>query len=212
MSDSHIPDEDAFFDNIDDDEEFLDDPEALDAADQADMDDAVERIPSEKESLTPAGKIAKLEEELATTKDRMLRLAADLENTRRRADKEKADAQKYGMTGFARDLLTVADNFQRALALLPENHDEITVEMVQGIVGGIEMTEKELLKAFDRNGITRIDPKGEKFDPNLHQAIAQVPGTGGIEKDHIVDVAAPGFTIGERVLRAAMVTVSTGPV
>ncbi|MEE9330219.1 MAG: nucleotide exchange factor GrpE [Parvularculaceae bacterium] len=209
MSDDHIPDEDALFDNIDDDDQFLDDPDAIV---EEDLSDSVEKVAPKKAPLSAAEKLAKLEAELADTKDRMLRIAADLENTRRRGEREKQDAAKYGLTGFARDLLGVADNFQRAFALLPENRDEVTPEMVQGILGGIEMTEKELLKVFARNGITRVDPKGEKFDPNLHQAIAQVPGVGGIPRDHVVDVAAPGFTIGDRVLRAAMVTVSTGPV
>ncbi|MEM1410533.1 MAG: nucleotide exchange factor GrpE [Pseudomonadota bacterium] len=154
-------------------------------------------------------RIAELEAELAAEKDRLLRLAADLENTRRRADREKQEAARYGITGFARDLLSVADNFSRALELAPDDPSQMDTDGFRGLINGMRMTEKELITVFERNGIERISPAGEKFDPNRHQAIAQVPGNGE-PKDHVVDVAAPGFVIGERVIRAAMVTVSTG--
>ncbi len=155
--------------------------------------------------LTPEGQILKLEEELNETKDRMLRLAAELENTRRRAEREKQEATKFGISAFARDMLAVADNFQRALAAAPEEQDEA----LQSFINGIRLTEKEMMAALQRNKVERVDPAGDRFDPNLHQAIAEVPGTGepaGI----IVDVVQPGFVIGERVLRPAMVTVSNG--
>lgn len=154
-------------------------------------------------------RIAELEKEIEAEKDRALRLAADLENTRRRAEREKSEASKYGITNFARDLLSVADNFARALELAPDDPSQMDAKAFQGLINGMRMTEKELLTVFERNGIKRLEPKGEKFDPNIHQAIAQVPGNGE-PKDHVVDVAAPGFIIGERVIRAAMVTVSTG--
>ncbi|MEM9840008.1 MAG: nucleotide exchange factor GrpE [Pseudomonadota bacterium] len=154
-------------------------------------------------------RIAELEAEVAGEKDRALRLAAELENTRRRADREKGEAAKYGITGFARDLPSVADNFSRALELAPEEPSQMDAEGFRGLINGLRMTEKELITVFERNGIQRISPAGEKFDPNIHQAIAQVPGNGE-PKDHVVDVAAPGFVIGDRVIRAAMVTVSTG--
>ncbi|MEM8770099.1 MAG: nucleotide exchange factor GrpE [Pseudomonadota bacterium] len=144
--------------------------------------------------------------------DRLLRMAAELENTRRRAEREKADAGKYAIATFARDLLGVADNFSRALQAagvqgdtVPEGHSEA----FNGLVAGIQMTEKELLKALQRHGVEKVFPAGEKFDPNLHQAVANIPSPD-IPKGHVVDVAQPGFTIGERVLRAAMVTVSSG--
>lgn len=147
--------------------------------------------------------------EIADLQDRILRLAAELENTRRRAEREKADAGKYAIANFARDLLAVADNFERALRAAGDETAEPTAEAVSGLISGLRMTEKELLSVFERYGVRRIDPKGEKFDPNLHQAVAQAPG-GDIPSGHISDVAQPGFTIGERVLRAAMVVVSTG--
>jgi molecular chaperone GrpE len=154
-------------------------------------------------------RIAEMQREIEQEKERTLRLAAELENTRRRAEREKTEAAKYGISSFARDLLSVADNFSRALELAPEDPSQMDAEGLKGFVGGIRMTEKELLTIFERHGIKKVEPKGEKFDPNIHQAIAQVPGNGE-PKDHVVDVAAPGFTIGERVIRAAMVTVSTG--
>lgn len=154
-------------------------------------------------------RIAELQAEIDQQKEQVLRMAAELENTRRRAEREKADAAKYGISSFARDLLSVADNFTRAIENAPADPSRADPQAVEGLLNGIRMTEKELLTVFERNGVRRIVPKGEKFDPNLHQAIAQVPGSGE-PKDVVVDVAAPGFAIGDRVIRAAMVTVSTG--
>lgn len=148
--------------------------------------------------------------EVQTLNDRILRLAAELENTRRRAEREKSDAGRYAIANFARDLLGVADNFERALAAVGDDPQTATAETFSGLVAGIRMTEKELLTVLERHGVQRIHPAGEKFDPNLHQAVAQVP-SDAIATGHVVDVAQPGFTIGHRVLRAAMVTVSSGP-
>ncbi len=150
--------------------------------------------------------------DVAELNDRILRLAAELENTRRRAEKQRADAGRYAIAEFARDLLGVADNFERALAAagvtgdaIPEGHSDA----FNGLVSGIQMTEKELITILQRHGVEKISPAGEKFDPHFHQAVAQVP-SNEIPPGHVVDVAQPGFTIGERVLRAAMVTVSSG--
>ena len=147
--------------------------------------------------------------ELNDLKERFLRLAAELENTRRRAEREKSDAGRYAIANFARDLLGVADNFERALHHAGGDDAPTSKEALSGIVSGLRMTEKELLSVLDRHGIKRVAPAGEKFDPNLHQAVAQVPNAS-IPSGHVVDVAQPGFTIGDRVLRAAMVTVSSG--
>ncbi|NNE40562.1 MAG: nucleotide exchange factor GrpE [Marinicaulis sp.] len=150
-----------------------------------------------------------LKEELSNLNDQILRLAAELENTRRRADREKADAGRYAIANFARDLLGVADNFERALHAAGGEDANPSTEALSGIVAGLRMTENELLSVLERHGVKRINPAGEKFDPNLHQAVAQIPG-GAVPAGHVVDVAQPGFTIGNRVLRAAMVTVSSG--
>ncbi|NNU15886.1 nucleotide exchange factor GrpE [Parvularcula sp. ZS-1/3] len=190
-----------------------DEPETQGASEQADFDipdhltDAA--LDGGKVKEIAEARIAELQKEVEQEKDRALRLAAELENTRRRADREKQEAAKYGITNFARDLLSVADNFARALELAPEDPSKMDPEGFKGLINGMKMTEKELITVFERNGIKRIEPAGEKFDPNVHQAIAQVPGNGE-PKDHVVDVAAPGFVIGDRVIRAAMVTVSTG--
>lgn len=150
-----------------------------------------------------------LRADITELNDRILRLAAELDNTRRRAEREKAEMGRYAISNFARDLLTIVDTFQRALAAAPAEGAEATAASVAALVEGLRMTDRELLAVLERYGVRRIDPKGEKFDPNLHQAVAQIPGdqpAGFIE-----EVAQSGFMIGERVLRAAMVIVSTGP-
>ncbi len=153
--------------------------------------------------------IAEKDIQLAEMNDRVLRLAAEVENTRRRYEREKQDAARYAISEFARDLVAVADNFDRALRTVPEDTNEISPDNVEGLVTGLRMTEKELLSVLQRFNVNRVFPTGERFDPNLHQAVAQVPGNG-IPTGHVVDVVQPGFTIGDRVLRAAMVTVSLG--
>ncbi|WDI32963.1 nucleotide exchange factor GrpE [Hyphococcus flavus] len=176
--------------------ELFDDPEQLNEDDLAE-----DELESEGGSALVAAK-----EEISNLNDRVLRLAAELENTRRRAERDKVDAGKYAISGFARDLISALDNFERALHAAGDSEDP----SVKSLVDGLRMTEKELLSTLGRHGVHRVSPAREKFDPNLHQAVAQVPHPD-IPKDHVVDVAQPGFTIGERVLRAAMVTVSSGP-
>lgn len=194
-----------------DPDRMFDDPEDLvdeDTGEEADP--SAEAAPQDAVGdEAPELVIERLEHEMAGLKDRLLRMAADLENTRRRAAKEKTEAAQYGIANFARDLLSVADNFDRAVQTAPGPDTDLTPENVNGFLNGVKMTQKELLTVFERNGVVQISPAGEKFDPNMHQAIAQVPGNG-VPKDHVVDVAQPGFMIGDRVLRAAMVTVSTG--
>lgn len=150
-----------------------------------------------------------LRAENAELNDRVLRLAAELENTRRRAEREKADAARYAITSFARDLLNVADTFERALASAPDEGADAPADAISALLTGIKLTERELLSVLERNGVRRLYPKGEKFDPNLHQAVAQAPGAA--PAGFVEEVAQPGFMIGDRVLRAAMVVVSTGP-
>ena len=116
--------------------------------------------------------------QIAELNDRFLRLAAELENSRRRADREKKDAGKYAVAELARDLVAVADNFDRALRFLPDDPADIKPDTVEGLVTGLRMTEKELLTVLQRYNVNRIFPEGERFDPNVHQAVAQVPGNG----------------------------------
>jgi molecular chaperone GrpE len=154
-------------------------------------------------------RVLELEAANAELNDRILRLAAELENTRRRADREKADASRYAIASFARDLLNVADTFERALSSAPAESGETNAETVSGFITGVKMTERTLAAALERHGVKKIDPKGEKFDPNLHQAVAQAPALG-VPAGYVAETAQPGFVIGDRVLRAAMVIVSTG--
>ena len=140
--------------------------------------------------------------------ERVLRLAAELDNTRKRAEREKVDAGKYAIANFARDLLSVADNFDRALQSAPEGQT-IAPDAIEGFLTGVRMTETELTRTLERHGVKKVSPLGEKFDPHLHQAVAQAPAPG-VPSGHVANVAQPGFILGDRVLRAAMVIVSTG--
>ncbi|MCP1336391.1 nucleotide exchange factor GrpE [Futiania mangrovi] len=153
-----------------------------------------------------AERVAAAEAEAAELKDRLLRTMADAENVRRRAEREKADALKYGGAKLARDLLTVADNLRRALDAAPQ---DLPAE-VEGLFSGIEATERELMAVFERHGITRLDPTGEKFDPNLHQAMVEIPSA-----DHapgtVVQTMQAGFLMEGRLLRPAMVGIAKAP-
>ncbi|MGF1453958.1 MAG: nucleotide exchange factor GrpE [Alphaproteobacteria bacterium] len=147
------------------------------------------------------------EEQIAELRDKLLRAMADAENTRRRAEKDKQEASKFGMTKFARDLLSVSDNLRRALETISQEERDNASDMVKNLLTGVEMTEKELLACFQRYGIRRVDSRGEKFDPNKHQAVAEVPGTGQ-PNGTVVEVFQVGYVMEDRLLRPAMVTVA----
>ena len=152
-----------------------------------------------EQSIDLAEALLAKDQEIADLKDRLLRAAAELENTRRRLEREKADTAAYAVTGFARDMLAVADNLGRAVAALP-------AEGFEQVRAGITATERELLAIFGRHGITRIEASG-KLDPNRHQAMLEVE-TADVEPGHIVAELAPGYAIKDRLLRAAMVSVA----
>ena len=163
----------------------------------------------EDASETPADPVLVLEAELAETKDQLLRTLAEAQNIRKRSAKEIQDARTFAIEKFAGDLLSVSDNMSRALEALPESERESLSEQGKNLLGGVEMTQKELHAVFARNGVTAIEAvPGDTFDPNLHQAVANVPSehTSG----SIAECFQPGWKIGERVLRAAMVAVSSG--
>ena len=151
--------------------------------------------------------IAQLKEESAAFKDRLLRTAADMENLRKRAEREKAEATLYAATNFARDLLSVADNMSRALAAMSEDDKDAADDATKNLLTGIELTEKELLNIFQRYGIRRVETVGYKFDPNLHQALFELP-TSEHPPGTVVQEMQSGFAIGERCLRPAMVGVA----
>jgi molecular chaperone GrpE len=153
--------------------------------------------------------IAALEAEKADLKDKVLRTLAEMENLRRRTEREVADARTYGVTKFARDMLGVADNLRRALDSLPEQTRASLEGAAKGMVEGVELTEKELLKALETHGVRKLDPLGQKFDPNMHQAMFEAPDPTQA-KGHVVAVVQSGFAIGDRVLRPALVGVSSG--
>ncbi len=145
----------------------------------------------------------------AEFKDRLLRTLADMENLRKRTAREVADAELRGITAFARDLLGVADNMRRALDAVTPEMRERAQPAVAALIDGVELTERELLKALEKNRVRQFVPQGGKFDPNLHQAIYEVPDAS-VPAGHVVQVVQPGYMIGERVLRPALVGVSKG--
>ena len=155
------------------------------------------------------GSAEALTKELAETRDRMLRTLAEMENLRKRTAKEVADARAYGITGFARDILDIADNLQRALDAVPAELKATADPALKAFIEGVELTERSLLNTLEKNGVKKFDPSGEKFNPNFQQAMYEVPDTS-VPVGTVVQVVQAGFMIGERVLRPALVGVSKG--
>jgi molecular chaperone GrpE len=151
--------------------------------------------------------IVELKEEAGQLKEQLLRSLADLDNLRKRAEREKAEATLYAATNFARDILTVSDNLSRALDMAHADALKEAAEPIRNLIAGVEVTNREMLNVFERHGIRRIDPKGEKFDPHLHQAVFEVP-TNDQPPGTVVQVLQAGFSIGDRILRPAMVAVA----
>jgi molecular chaperone GrpE len=145
----------------------------------------------------------------AEFKDKLLRALAEMENLRRRTEREVTDARLYGVTAFARDMLAVADNMRRALDAVTPELRASAESGVKALIEGVELTERELLKALEKNGVRQFTPRGEKFDPNLHQAMFEIPNPS-VPAGSVVEVVQPGYMLGERVLRPAMVGVSKG--
>ena len=152
---------------------------------------------------------AALNEEIASLKDKLLRALAEMENLRRRTEREVADARLYGITQFARDVVTVADNMERALQALDAEIREKAEPGVKALLDGVELTERELIKALENHGVQKLDPKGQKFDPHRHQAMFEVPDPS-VPAGTVVQVVQSGYSIGERVLRPAMVGIAKG--
>ena len=139
----------------------------------------------------------------------MLRTLAEMENLRKRTAREVADARTYGITGFARDVLDIADNLQRALDAVPAEAKASADPGLKALIEGVELTERSLLNTLEKNGVKKFDPSGEKFDPNFQQAMYEVPDPS-VPAGTVVQVVQAGYTIGERVLRPALVAVSKG--
>jgi len=156
--------------------------------------------------LSPEEKLVNLEEENAKLKDQYLRAMAETENVRNRAKREQEDAGKYAATKFAREMVDVLENLTRASASIGAEARSSNA-IVKQVAEGIDMTVQQLLGIFERNGIKRIDPAGQKFDHNFHQAVAQVE-SDEVEAGHVLQVLQAGYVLHDRLLRAAMVTVA----
>ena len=155
----------------------------------------------------PADPVAEAKRQAAEFKDKLLRTLAEMENLRKRTEREVFDARLYGIAGFARDVLAVADNMHRALEAIGPELRESTDAKVKALIEGVELTERELLKTLEKNGVSKFSPQGEKFDPNVHQAMYEVP-TSDLAPGLVAEVIQAGYMIGERVLRPAMVAIS----
>lgn len=155
-----------------------------------------------------AAELEALRAEAADLKDRLLRTMAEMENLRRRTEREKSDTAKYAISSFARDVLTMGDNLRRAIEAVPQEA-LAEDEPLKYLLDGVQVTERELLNVLERHGIKRIEPKGERFDPNLHQAMLEVENKD-VPAGLVADVLQPGYVIEDRVLRPAMVSVTKG--
>ena len=173
---------------------------------QAAPEPEVKALPGEPD---PFAVVEALNAENAQLKDRVLRTLAEMENLRRRTEREVADAKTYGVTAFARDMLSVVDNLARALEHLPAEARALADPQIRSVIEGVELTARDLEAVLGRHGVKRLDPKGQKFDPNFHQAIFEAPDET-LPAGTVSQVVQSGWTIGDRVLRPAMVGVSKG--
>jgi molecular chaperone GrpE len=153
--------------------------------------------------------VIRLIKENEDLKDRALRVAAEMENLRRRTARDVHDARSYAIANFARDMLSVSDNLRRALDAIPAETRTAADAGFKGLVDGVEITERAMLTTLERHGVKKLEPQGEKFDPNFHQAMFEVPDPT-VPANTVTQVVQPGYSIGERVLRPAMVGVSKG--
>jgi molecular chaperone GrpE len=153
--------------------------------------------------------VVRLVKENEELKDRALRMAAEMENLRRRTARDVHDARSYAVSNFARDMLSVSDNLRRAMDAIPAEAKAAGDTGFKALIEGVEMTERAMLSALERHGVKKLAPEGEKFDPNFHQAMFEVQNPD-VPANTVVQVVQPGYSIGERVLRPAMVGVSKG--
>lgn len=186
------------------------------------MNDSDARPPTENETPAPEATTqpdapapvapkpsTSLDRELADMKDRLLRALADMENMRKRTEREVADARVYGISNFARDIIGVADNMHRAMQALDDELRTKADEATKSLLEGVELTERELMNTLEKHGVKRVEPMGQKFDPNKHQAMYEVEDAS-VPSGSVVQVMQGGYVIGDRVLRPALVAVSKG--
>jgi molecular chaperone GrpE len=165
---------------------------------------------AQNDPVAEADPVAVAKREAAEYKDRLLRTLAEMENLRKRTEREVADARLYGIASFAREVLAVADNMHRALSTIGPEVRAGGDAQVTALIEGVELTERELLKALEKSGVKKFSPQGEKFDPNLHQAMYEMETSEG-PPGYVAQVIQAGYMIGDRVLRPAMVAVSKAP-
>jgi molecular chaperone GrpE len=187
------------------DEPEMSDPTARQSA--AAPEDADFALDSQTPELVPAEQVTAALGAAAEFKDKLLRTLAEMENLRKRTEREVADTRQYAITGFARDVLAVADNMHRALEAIGSELRQTADPKIKSLVEGVELTERELLKILERNGVRKFSPLGEKFDPNLHQAMYEVPDSAAAPGT-VAQVIQAGYMLGDRVLRPAMVAVA----
>jgi molecular chaperone GrpE len=179
-----------------------------DQARAADSPKADKQDPGAEPTAQPAADLDVLLAENAEMRDRLLRTMADMENLRRRTEREKSDTARYTISNFARDVLTVGDNLKRTIDHVPA---EAAAQdpALKSFLEGVELTERELLNVLERHGVSRIDPLGQRFDPNCHQAMYEVQNAD-VPEGTVVDVMQSGYVIGDRCLRPALVAVAKG--
>jgi molecular chaperone GrpE len=177
---------------------------------EPDTAEAADPAPADRGEATAAALIETLGREAADLKDKLLRTLAEMENLRRRTEREIAESRIYGVASFARDILAVADNMDRALQMLRAELKEKADAGVKALLDGVELTERELLKVLEKHGVRKFEPQPrEKFDPNLHQAMYEVPDPT-LPAGTVAQVVQAGYMIGERMLRPALVAVAKG--
>lgn len=155
------------------------------------------------------GSTEALVKEAADARDKMLRTLAEMENLRRQTQREISNAKTYGISSFAREVLDIADNLQRALDAVPAEAKEAADAGLKALIEGVELTERSLHNTLDKNGVKKVDPLGQKFDPNVHQAMFEIPDAS-VPAGTVLQVVQAGYMIGERILRPALVGVAKG--
>lgn len=185
------------------------DASATDAANQNEAAKDKETGDAAKPSDTDADPLEMLRKEYDEMKDRYVRLAAEMENLRRRTARDVKEARAYAIANFARDMLAVSDNLQRAQEAIPEEALRSEDAGYKALIDGVELTERDMLAALERHGVRKLEPQGEKFDPHFHQAMFEVPNAD-VPHNSVFQVVQAGYVIGDRVLRPAMVGVAKG--
>ena len=178
------------------------------AADNAENHNATDAAAPDNVEPHPAVVIEKLNAENVELKDRVLRTLADMENLRRRTEKEVADAKSYGVTNIARDMIAFADNLRRAIESVPAEAREAEANL-KTLVEGLELTERDFISRLARHGVKKLEPQGQKFDPNMHEALFEIPDPS-VPNGTVMQVVESGYSIGERCLRPAKVGVARG--